>query len=82
MGFCWNKKSDDEKTVEYIYWQVRHGVKLDDVLKKLEYIKKSEAIKLADRMQNMHGLMASIEHDFENVIKDKAVLNGKNNCKE
>ena len=37
----WKHKSEDVKNAEYILYQVKHGVRLDDVLKNLGYEKLS-----------------------------------------
>lgn len=44
-------KTADEKIVAYIEFQVKNGAKLDDVLRSLQYVKKSEALKTADIIQ-------------------------------
>lgn len=46
-----SQKSKDEKTVDYLRWQVEQGARLEDVLRKINYIKVSEALKLADRKE-------------------------------
>lgn len=44
------KKSRDEKIADFIKSQVQQGIRLEDVLRKINYIRVSEAMKLADRM--------------------------------
>lgn len=45
------KKSRDEKIADFIKNQVQQGIRLEDVLRKINYIRVSEAMKLADRME-------------------------------
>ena len=45
------KKSRDEKIADFIKSQVQQGTRLEDVLRKINYIRVSEAMKLADRME-------------------------------
>ena len=46
-----HKKSSDEKIAYFIKSQVQQGIRLEDVLRKINYIRVSEAMKLADRME-------------------------------
>ena len=45
------KKSRDEKIADFIKSQVQQGIRLEDVLRKINYRRVSEAMKLADRME-------------------------------
>ena len=45
------KKSRDEKIADFIKSQVKQGIRLEDALRKISYIRVSEAMKLADRME-------------------------------
>ena len=45
------KKSRDEKIADFIKSQVQQGIRLEDALRKINYIRVSEAMKLADRME-------------------------------
>ena len=46
-----SKKSRDEKIADFIKSQVQQGIRLEDALRKINYIRVSEAMKLADRME-------------------------------
>lgn len=45
------KKGMDLRTLNYLKIQVEQGVRLEDALRKIYYIKMSEALKLADRKE-------------------------------
>jgi hypothetical protein len=47
------KKSRDEKIIDFIKSQVQQGIRLEDALRKINYIRVSEAMKLADRVEKV-----------------------------